>query len=215
MNAKIFIGLTGFCIFAACVAAGHYWPARRMPETPPVSAEGGAGSQDIDSSSVAVPETLKHFAGRFHAVRAAPRSLPPVPKLYFTGPEGQKRSLREFKGRYTLLNIWVSWCGPCVIELPSLEELKKHYEGKNLEVVAISVDSRRTISVLKEFLKTRGIDDFALNRDSRGEIQAHFSPRGIPISYLLGPDGRLLYTFEGDTNWVSPSALAFFDDLLD
>lgn len=213
MRRGILIGLTGVCVFGASVAAGYYWPVQ-MSKNSPVSERAGAGSQTVESLSPEESESLKRFAVRFHAVRPAVGASVPVPKLSFTGPGGKKRSLREFKGRYTLLNLWVTWCGPCVLELPSLEELKKHYEGKNLDVVAISVDSRRTIDILTEFLKTRGIGDFALNHDSLGEIQGHFSPRGIPISYLLGPDGRLLYTFEGDTNWVSPSALAFFDDFL-
>ena len=101
-----------------------------------------------------------------------------------------------------------------MLELPSLEKLAKYYEGKGLDVIPISIDTRYDHEQVKKFLYNRGIDDFAGYYDDSGEIQQVIRIAGLPTSYLLDPAGRLTHIFEGDANWVSPSSIAFFDAVL-
>lgn len=211
MKAKIFIGLLAFCVFTASMGAGYYWPVQAEQEEAPKIIEKKEKPPETSRRIKEAPSGS--FARGFNKVRRA-KVDGVLPALVFTGKGGKQRRFSEFKGHYTLVNLWATWCGPCVVELPSLEKLKKHYAGKGLDVVAISLDYGHNIDDLEEFLKTRDIADFALNHDAQQEIQGYFSPSGIPTSYLLGPDGQLLYTLEGEAMWSSPSAFIFFDGFL-
>jgi len=142
------------------------------------------------------------------------RRLEPVVDVRFLSPEIDKVSWQDFKGDYLLVNFWATWCAPCVTELPSLEKLAQKFDGKGLEVIAISLDTMRNQTQIKTFLANRNIGDFAAYFDDESLIQRNIKMRGIPTSLLLDKDGNILYVFEGDAQWNSPSAVSFFENLL-
>jgi thiol-disulfide isomerase/thioredoxin len=158
-------------------------------------------------------EVPADFAREFSRVIKKNRTeeLPSTP---FMDPEGNVLDWDDITGQYTLVNFWATWCGPCVIELPSFGELLKLYEGKNLNVVAISIDTMREHDFIKEFLDNRNIGEYAAYYDHQQNIQKNIKMRGIPTTYLLDPDGVLLYIFEGDADWNSKAAQRFFNQLL-
>ena len=141
---------------------------------------------------------------RFESMSSAP----------FYNGEGHKKDWPDYDGQYLLVNFWASWCSPCVVELPSLEKLRKRFSGKGLEIVAISLDRNKSMDQIKEFLKNRGIGNFAAYMDLDREVENNIFMRGIPTTYLLGPEGNIRYIFEGDANWDSPASISFFEELL-
>jgi thiol-disulfide isomerase/thioredoxin len=135
----------------------------------------------------------------------------PIENITFLGPEEKPLALADYKGRYLLLNLWATWCGYCITELPSLQQLKERYKGSNLDVVAVSVDTAQSITSLTTFLNSRGLGDVALNYDDRGDVQYTLPVAVLPVTFLIDPEGRVVYSFGGRTDWMSLPALAFLE----
>jgi len=166
---------------------------------------------DIIENKITVPAA---FSRQFSHVQTRNR-YEAMPKATFMSPEGRRANWRVFQDKYLLVNFWASWCAPCVVELPSLDKLQQKFAGKGLEVIAVSMDTRRDQEQIKAFLFNRNIGDFAAYFDDAGEVHSAISMRGLPTTYLLGPKGNILYIFEGDASWDSPAAVEFFQSVLD
>jgi thiol-disulfide isomerase/thioredoxin len=158
-------------------------------------------------------EVQDDFAGQFSQVRVRNR-LEPMVEASFLNPAGEALSWDAFAGDYLLVNLWATWCAPCVLELPSLEKLQERYDGKGLQVIAISLDTTFNQEQVKNFLQHRGIGEFAAYMDQPGDIQRNLAIRGIPTSLLLNPQGEVTHIFEGDARWTSAPAIGFFEELL-
>ncbi len=144
--------------------------------------------------------------------------LPPLPPLKIAGPEGKELNLDDFRGSYVLLNLWATWCAPCIEELPSLQNLKEHYEGKGLEVLAVSVDREKAVEDLSNFLKMHdlgrvGPDHVALYHDFQDDIQKAIAFNGLPVTFLIGPDGRILYQAKKPQEWDSEEIIKFLESV--
>jgi len=158
------------------------------------------------------PDALDGFAGEFSRVfDAAGHGMPDAA---FVDADGKSVSFQGFRGRHVLLNLWATWCGPCVVELPSLERLQDLYPPEKLTILAVSLDRTRTREELAVFLENRAIGPFALAHDEKGEVERLLAIRGLPTSFLIAPDGKIRYVFEGDADWSSPLARSFLDTIL-
>ncbi len=160
--------------------------------------------------TVEIPE---RFAGQFSHVTVKNRAVP-MHEVSFRDLNGKETSWDAFDGEYLLVNFWATWCAPCVVELPSLDKLRQRFEGKGLNIIAVSLDQNRDQDDIKKFLENRGIGDFAAYWDEFSQIQRSIRLRGIPTSFLLNPKGQILYIFEGDATWNAPDAITFFETLL-
>lgn len=129
----------------------------------------------------------------------------PAPALSFTGPDGQAMTLADFKGRVVLLNLWATWCAPCVKEMPSLDRLQAAMGGKDFEVVALSLD-RGGKNQVQPFFEKTGVRHLAMYLDPKSTAMTAFKPRGLPITYLIGRDGTLLGRIEGGAEWDGEAA---------
>jgi thiol-disulfide isomerase/thioredoxin len=135
---------------------------------------------------------------RTHKGAAAPDKL-------FNGPDGEKRSLRTFAGRPTLVNLWASWCAPCVKELPTLDRLA-HAEGGKLNVVAISQDDGPHASV-DAFLKTHEIGALQPYQDPSMSLSGALGPDTVlPTTVLYDASGKEVWRYVGDQDWTSVAA---------
>lgn len=117
------------------------------------------------------------------------------------------------KGKVLVINLWATWCAPCIKELPSLGKLETLRGGSKFMVIGINLDINKEIGFVKEFLDKNQIGYFALNAqgDDGGEavdIQA------LPSTIIVDAQGKLVGVFEGETDWASEDALAFVDSLL-
>jgi thiol-disulfide isomerase/thioredoxin len=97
--------------------------------------------------------------------------------------------LSSFKGKVILLNFWATWCGPCKAEIPGFVELQKEY-ANDLVVLGISVDD--TVEQIKPYAAKYKINYPMLVGLGRDDVQEAFGPLyGIPVSFLIGKDGRI------------------------
>jgi thiol-disulfide isomerase/thioredoxin len=110
---------------------------------------------------------------------------------------------RKFKGQVVLVNLWATWCPPCVAELPSLEILHARLRGQGFAVVALSLD-RGSVEKVAAFWDKRGIEQLDFFWDRDGLVPRRWSYEAIPTSYLLDRTGRVVKTYAGAYKWDEP-----------
>jgi thiol-disulfide isomerase/thioredoxin len=127
----------------------------------------------------------------------------PAPDIAFTDPEGEDTTLASFGGKPTLVNLWASWCAPCVKELPTLDKLSRDQDGK-LNVIAINEDNGPKASVVA-FLQANRIVNLDPYQDSKMALTASLAPV-LPTSILYDANGKEVWRYVGDLDWTSPEA---------
>jgi peroxiredoxin len=112
-------------------------------------------------------------------------------------------SLREeYRGSVTLVNIWATWCGPCVEEMPAIQGLYRALGPRGFRVAAVSIDEGDPADV-RAFARNLGIT-FDLLQDRSGLIQRTYQTTGVPESFLLDRDGVIVKRIIGAHDWGSP-----------
>ena len=130
----------------------------------------------------------------------------PVPDVAFKDPDGGEISLANFRGAPVLLNLWASWCAPCVKELPTLDRLAKaHRDDGALGVIAVSQDNGPHASV-QAFLDKLKVEDLGAYQDSSMALSGAFDAQVLPTSILIDADGKEVWRYVGDLDWTSPEA---------
>lgn len=134
-----------------------------------------------------------------------------LPDLAFQGPDGQPLTLASFRGRTLLVNLWATWCPPCLKEMPSLDRLQGEMGGKDFEVVAINIDTRN-LDKPRTWLAERTIAKLAYYADPQAKVfqdmRAARKVDGMPISLIVDPSGCELALLQGPAEWSSPAAKA-------
>ena len=129
-------------------------------------------------------------------------------------PDGESVKLSDYKGRPVLLNVWATWCPPCIAELPSIAKLSKRPELKeaNVAVVLVSVD--QYVEDVKEFTSDRDLGT-ANVVVAAGEPPAEFVSAAVPTTYLIAPDGRIVRRVVGGMDWDTDEIAASLVKLAD
>ncbi len=128
-----------------------------------------------------------------------------APDVAFTDAKGTRFPLSGFKGRFVLLNLWATWCAPCVAELPALARLSVFAPG--IRVLAVNMD-RGQVDVA-EFISSHKIK-LPLYRDTDVVMMKSFGAYALPMTVLIGPDGKIIAKAEGPAEWDSPEAVKYF-----
>jgi peroxiredoxin len=136
----------------------------------------------------------------------------PAPNFSLPGLDGQMVSLTDYKGKVVLLNIWATWCPPCVEEMPSMEKLYQELQGEGFEILAVSIDESGAQDVLP-FMKKHKLSFPALI-DSRGTLKGLYQTTGVPESFIIDKDGMLVEKVIGPRDWAVPEAIRFFRNLI-
>lgn len=139
----------------------------------------------------------------------------PAPDFAATtlGPNARPVGIREYEGDVVLLNLWATWCGPCVVEMPSIQRLYDRFRGRGLRVVGVAVDDPPFADAVQQFIATRGFTYEFLHEGS-GQIEKDYRSMGIPSTYLIGRDGRIRMAVQGATDWDAPAVRAVVERLL-
>jgi thiol-disulfide isomerase/thioredoxin len=136
----------------------------------------------------------------------------PAPEVAFTDAEGRPASLADFAGKPTLVNLWATWCQPCLREMPSLERLQVKLAGR-LTVAAVSQD-RVGGKLVNPFVAEHKLQGLKIYLDPKGEVARAFEVRGLPTSIVLDRNGRVVGKVEGPAEWDSDKMVAVIAPLL-
>lgn len=132
-----------------------------------------------------------------------------VPDVAFSDAAGRRYTLAEFKGRYVLLNLWATWCNPCVRELPALAGLKAALPDGRVTVLAVNV-GRADAAQTAAFLGRHHAGALGVYRDSDIALMRAFDAYGLPFTVLIDPEGREVARAFGPSDWSAPASIAYF-----
>ncbi len=143
---------------------------------------------------------------RSHAGEAAP-------DVTFKDPDGGDISMAEFAGTPVLVNLWATWCAPCVKELPTLDALAKSHDiDGELGVIAVSQDNGPLNSV-KAFLTLHGITSLGAYHDPDMGLSSALGVQVMPTTMLYDKNGREVWRFVGDLDWTNAEAKALLAEV--
>jgi cytochrome c biogenesis protein CcmG, thiol:disulfide interchange protein DsbE len=125
---------------------------------------------------------------------------------------GENVSLDQYKGKYVLVNFWATWCGPCKVEMPSLELLYQRFKSDNFEVLAISNDMFGA-TVVEPYVKAHDLS-FTFLLDQQLKVSYQYGVVSLPTTFLIDPDGNIIGAMHGAEDWAEPGTLQYFENLL-
>jgi len=143
---------------------------------------------------------VKRGVDRSHKGTAAPDAV-------FHDPDGGDISLADFHGVPVLVNLWASWCAPCIKELPTLGKLEEAQalDGQ-LGVIAVNQDDQASKSSVEAFLANKKIGRFAAFRDPDMGLSSALKIQTMPTSVLYDAQGREVWRYVGDLDWTGAEA---------
>jgi thiol-disulfide isomerase/thioredoxin len=172
------------------------------------------------AGTVAVATMLRKPAPQVFTPVAAPEpallgiaALKPIapaaalPAFAFADAAGATHTLAEFAGRGVVLNLWATWCVPCVAELPSLAALAKQVTAAGIVVLPLSTD-RGGAATVKAFYESHGITGLGIWLDPKGQASEALGARGLPTTLVIDRQGRERGRLEGGADWAAAEAVA-------
>lgn len=123
------------------------------------------------------------------------------------------KTLADYKGQVVLLNVWATWCPPCIVEMPSMEELYRAYGPRGLRVVAVSIDDYVSQDSIRAFAKGLGLT-FEILHDPTHSIERAYQTTGYPESFVISRDGTIRKKWISAADWNSPGNRALVAELL-
>ncbi|SIQ92296.1 Thiol-disulfide isomerase or thioredoxin [Alkalispirochaeta americana] len=132
-----------------------------------------------------------------------------IEAIDFTAPllSGGSTSLEEHRPNLVILNFWATWCPPCRIEKPALEQLHREFQGAGLKI--LSVNMQENPLQVRQYVHETGTT-FPVLMDSSGRISATYGIRSIPTSYLISSEGTVLAVVQGALDWSAPRVIQTF-----
>lgn len=130
----------------------------------------------------------------------------PAPEIAFADGAGKSLSLADFRGKLVLVNLWATWCEPCIREMPSLDRLRAAMPAGDLAIVLVSQD-RGGDKVVAPFFAKLGLK-LETYLDPKSAVGHAFEVRGLPTSILIDREGRELGRVEGALDWDGDPAQA-------
>lgn len=143
---------------------------------------------------------------------------PAQPDLPIYGADGAPTNMAALRGKATLVNIWATWCAPCLQEMPTLAAVSLAYRDAGLLVVPISIDDADKAKAARDLLQ--GLSNGALNFyiEPSKQLPVALRPKGgalgVPITILYDAQGRELARLTGGADWSSPQAHALIEAAL-
>jgi thiol-disulfide isomerase/thioredoxin len=138
----------------------------------------------------------------------------PIVVTAFLDEDGQPMTFEAFKGQYTVVNFWATWCAPCRKEMPTLEALDKAFEGKGLDVVTIAT-GRNPAPAIDKFFTDIGVENLTKYLDPKQALARDMAVLGLPATVILNRDAQEIARLTGDADWDAPEAIAILTALVE
>jgi thiol-disulfide isomerase/thioredoxin len=135
-----------------------------------------------------------------------------APDLKFTDAAGKPLSLASYRGSGLVVNVWATWCGPCVAELPTFAAISQSLAKSKILVLPISVDMDG-LKTVQAFYTSHDIKNLPILLDPTGDAPALLNTDGIPVSIIVNPEGKLVGRLDGSASWNSPATVALLRQL--
>jgi len=178
------------------LAAGYaIWRSEQRPAAP----------KDATSSQAVPPVTLgadQPVLGQFEKVAG----LPGIEGIIVSDPQGDV-DLGRYKGKALLINVWATWCAPCIAEMPSLDRLQAKLGGDKFAVVTVAVDEP-SMTAVQNFIDQKQLHNLPVLVDLNHAIDHKVRVPNLPTSLLVSPDGIIQARFAGDSKWDCGAPLA-------
>ena len=129
---------------------------------------------------------------------------PEAPSFDMVGPGGEQFSLKDMRGKPVIVNFWATWCPPCRAEMPSMQRAWDQIKDEGILIVAVNVgEDADTIRRFTEQVKV----EFPLPMDLDSKVTQSWPMNGLPTTFVVDPEGRLVYRAQGEREWDDPALL--------
>jgi thiol-disulfide isomerase/thioredoxin len=142
----------------------------------------------------------------------APQVGRPLADFTLSTLQGQPIHLAALRGKVVFINVWATWCPPCIEEMPVIQQLHERLQPRGLEVLAVSLDALGT-QVVEPFVQSRRLT-FPIVLDPKSSLQRLYRTTGVPESFIVDKKGLLVEKIIGPRDWVNSQMLALFERLL-
>ena len=126
--------------------------------------------------------------------------------------KGQRVQLADHKGKVVILNLWTTWCGPCRVEMPGMENLYRRYRSQGLEILAVSLD-KGSSGKIQTFADEYRLS-FPVLLDSDGQVERRYHNLTIPTTFVIDKKGMVVAEVDGAKNWESEETFEALEYLL-
>lgn len=125
---------------------------------------------------------------------------------------GNTVRLSDYRGKVVFLNFWATWCPTCVVEMPAMEKLHRRLKDRDFVMVAINV--QESPARVKSFFEKHELSFISL-LDSSGAVGSGFDVRGLPTTFVIDREGRIIGKALGPREWNSRASIALFEYLIE
>ena len=160
------------------------------------------------------PATGASLAPAPVAAAPAPVVGHPAPAFTLRTPDGATVALADLRGTVVLVNFWATWCEPCLEEMPSLEDLQDRLKDRPFTLLAVNMEE--SDARVEQFLQSTLLqeDSLVVLFDRFGTVAKEWKARMLPVSFLIGPDGRIRDTVLGAADWSAKQTVSRIERLM-
>jgi peroxiredoxin len=128
----------------------------------------------------------------------------PAPNFQLRDLNGHLITLSDLRGKVVLLNFWATWCGPCRVEMPAMEQLYRMFQRKDFEILAVSTDAQGA-AITRPFQQENRLT-FPILHDPDYRVGLTYGARSLPMTFLIDRQGVIRHQVFGARDWEAPEA---------
>ena len=128
----------------------------------------------------------------------------PAPNFQLRDLNGHLITLSDLRGKVVLLNFWATWCGPCRVEMPAMEQLYRMFQRKDFEILAVSTDAQGA-AITRPFQQENRLT-FPILHDPDYRVGLSYGARSLPMTFLIDRQGVIRHQVFGARDWETPEA---------
>ena len=158
-------------------------------------------------------QTTKPMESTVDLINVLPKTFPIEP-VTFNDVDGKTIDFSQFKGKIIMVNMWATWCPPCVRELPAIERLATKFKAEDFVLLPISIDAEGKQQV-QPFLSSLGMPNFNSYYDQPQSLGDVFPLDTIPATFILDQQGQLIAFVRSYVDWDDAKAVSLIQDFID